>query len=394
MSVRRPRLIAVASHPIQYFVPLYREIAGRGRVALRVVYCRDFGTKSRFDKQFGRKIRWDVDLLSGYDHRFLHNVSPVSDTFNPLHAVNPGVVEEVLSGADAVWLNGIFYPTNWLAIAASVIRDLPLFLRSDLREEKLIGGVREECRRIVYSRALPLFERVFYIGTTNRRAYERADVTARQLLFTPFSVDLAPFDQLQPSDREGVRAGWGARHDDVVVLFLGKLGRNKHPEFLFALDRARSARSMLVVFAGSGELESEIANGIKELRVARGRAVGFVNQSSVPRTFAGADVFVFPATQEAWGLTLNEAMAAGIPSVVSSGVGAAEDLVVEGETGFVFRDGDVSGMVEAVDRLAADSSLRARMGAAARDRIRHWSPAACAEAIEDAVLESVSGRSK
>ena len=49
-----PRLLAVASHPIQYHVPLYRLLARSSNIQLRVAYCREYGNRPTYDKQFGR----------------------------------------------------------------------------------------------------------------------------------------------------------------------------------------------------------------------------------------------------------------------------------------------------------------------------------------------------
>ena len=68
-------------------------------------------------------------------------------------------------------------------------------------------------------------------------------------------------------------------------------------------------------------------------------------------------------------MVVNEAMASGIPAVVSDQVGCREDLVVDGETGFSFRTGDARGLAACLATLAADPIRSAAMGEAARDRV-------------------------
>ena len=94
-------------------------MAARPEIDLEVFFCRDFGVRPRYDKQFAQTVQWDTDQLSGYRSRFLLNVSPITDTFNPLHAINPGAFMHMLRGFDAVWMNGYMYPSNWLAAAAA-----------------------------------------------------------------------------------------------------------------------------------------------------------------------------------------------------------------------------------------------------------------------------------
>src|SRR5687768_4019875 len=137
------------------------------------MYYRDFGVRAQFDRQFAREIVWDTDQLSGYSYRFLRNVSPITDTFNPLHAINPGAFTRVLRGYDALWVNGYVYPSNWLAAIAGKLRGTKLLLRSDLR---LYGRKRRRWyhapRDVVLRAWIRAADAILYVGEANREAYE------------------------------------------------------------------------------------------------------------------------------------------------------------------------------------------------------------------------------
>lgn len=86
--------------------------------------------------------------------------------------------------------------------------------------------------------------------------------------------------------------------------------------------------------------------------------------------YARAGIFVFPSLwHEPFGIPVIEAMAAGLP-VVATRSGALPEVVVDGETGILVERGDTEGLAAAIDRLLADPHLRARMGAAGRERVR------------------------
>jgi glycosyltransferase involved in cell wall biosynthesis len=85
--------------------------------------------------------------------------------------------------------------------------------------------------------------------------------------------------------------------------------------------------------------------------------------TDIGRAFAAADALIHPTIYDSFGLAVAEAMAAGLPVVVSPRAGIAE-LVRHGENGLVARDGDET--VGALARLAADRALAGRLGAAAR----------------------------
>lgn len=389
ISAKASRLAILASHPIQYFTPIYRRLAAHPQLDVEVFFCRDFGVRARYDEQFGRTIRWDTDQLSGYSHRFLRNVSPISNPHNPLHAINPGAFSALFRGFDAVWLNGYLYPSNWFAAAAAGLKHTRIMLRSDSRldaqrRRRWFDGIRDRVIRGWISRS----DALLYIGTANREAYVAYGATAEKLFFTPFSVDVATLDstaRLNRHNKAPLRDKWRIPTDAFVVLFVGKLTGRKHPEALLSLFKAgRTLPNLHVVYAGSGPLEADL----RREALAQGSSctfLGFVNQRQLPEVYALADVFVMPSEREPWGLVLNEAMAAALPPVVSDAVGAVPDLISPAETGYLFRAGDWAQMTASVAKLAADDQLRRRMGEAARRRALLFSY----EATTDGILKAL-----
>jgi len=102
---------------------------------------------------------------------------------------------------------------------------------------------------------------------------------------------------------------------------------------------------------------------------------GFRQIEELPSFYAGAGAFVHPALEEPWGLVINEAMASGLPVISSRNVGAAEELVLEGKTGYLFDPMSVQDMADAMARFAALSiDARREMGAAALERVESVVP--------------------
>jgi glycosyltransferase involved in cell wall biosynthesis len=82
--------------------------------------------------------------------------------------------------------------------------------------------------------------------------------------------------------------------------------------------------------------------------------------------YRSADVFVLPSLAETFGIAAVEASAAGLP-VIASRIGGLQDIVRDGESGFLVEPGDVGALAAALSRLASDADLRARMGARGRE---------------------------
>ena len=98
-----------------------------------------------------------------------------------------------------------------------------------------------------------------------------------------------------------------------------------------------------------------------------------------------AGAFVHPAMVDQWGLVVNEAMAAGLPVLVSRTSGAAEDLVDDGGNGFVFDPTDSSAIAERMRYIAAPGTDRGAMGKLSRERVAPWSLERFADGLWSAV---------
>lgn len=113
---------------------------------------------------------------------------------------------------------------------------------------------------------------------------------------------------------------------------------------------------------------------------------GFRQYPELPAFLGLAGAFVHPSTTEQWGLVVNEALAAGLPVLVSNRCGCAPDLVAEGVNGWTFTPEDTSALTDGLHRLASmTDEERARMGREGRRRVAGWSPTAFAEGLSQAV---------
>jgi glycosyltransferase involved in cell wall biosynthesis len=102
---------------------------------------------------------------------------------------------------------------------------------------------------------------------------------------------------------------------------------------------------------------------------------GFRQIEELPTFYAGAGAFVHPAFEEPWGLVINEAMASGLPVLSSRNVGAAEELVVDGKTGYLFDPRNIEEMANAMSKVAGmTQEERLTMGRAAFEMVERKAP--------------------
>jgi len=180
-----------------------------------------------------------------------------------------------------------------------------------------------------------------------------------------------------------------ARHrlPSRYFLYVGRLVRDKGVfELLDAYARLETGlRSNVgLVFAGSGSDHRELVQRSAKIMPGIIQFLGFVHREELPEIYALAEGLIFPTHSDPWGLVVNEAMACGLPVIVTSVAGCTLDLVQDGWNGFVVPPRDASALARATASLAENPELRMEMGNRSRERIEAYSPAAWAQGILEA----------
>ena len=183
------------------------------------------------------------------------------------------------------------------------------------------------------------------------------------------------------TDRE--RSEWNLPAD--YFLYVGRLSPEKNIDGLiraFAGYRRKGGRCSLVL-AGGGPQRAFLEALAATLDVSDCvQFVGHKNSAGLIPYYAFARCFVLPSKREPWGLVVNEAMAAGLPVIVSSCCGCAEDLVVNGANGYVFdpeKARDLEQVMNTIDQTP--KTTLAGMGATSREIIAGFSPESWADEV-------------
>ena len=145
-----------------------------------------------------------------------------------------------------------------------------------------------------------------------------------------------------------------------------------------------------LVLLGDGPLRESISNQIATLGLNQHVLIhGFKQYDELPVYYALASVFIHASTTEQWGLVVNEAMASGLPVLVSNRCGCAMDLVQEGVNGHSFDPLNVDQMAGLMLRCAAPSTDLAALGKASGELISRWSIDLFGEGLKQAAEEAL-----
>lgn len=163
--------------------------------------------------------------------------------------------------------------------------------------------------------------------------------------------------------------------DDYFLSSCRFIPKKNLPFLIDAYAAFRASRQGDVwplVLMGDGEMRPALEAQVTALGLGdMVRFPGFVQYESLPAYYGLARAFVLASTVEQWGLVVNEAMASGLPVLVSNHCGCAADLVVDGQNGFTFDPNDQAGLVRGFGAVADHA---AALGAASAALIAPWSP--------------------
>jgi glycosyltransferase involved in cell wall biosynthesis len=390
---RSPRLAIVATHPTQYYAPWFAHLTRHLRASIEVFYLWDFGVTPQHDSGFDLTLRWDLDLLAGYAHRFVPNQAADPGTHHFFGLRNPALPREIATWKpDVILLFGYRYWSHLRLLASPALRNVPLLFRGDshlLAEPTRPRPVKRAALTLLFRR----FSAFLPVGAANAAYFRRYGVPERRLFSTPHAIDNARFSA---PGHEKAGLAWrreiGIPDRDRLVLFAGKFERKKRPDLLIRAFRAIAPAHATLLLVGNGKMEPELrrlAAGTDSIRFAP-----FQNQRAMPRVHAAADLLVLPSEGpgETWGLVVNEACCAGRAVLVSDHVGCHPDLVRPGENGLVFRAGSETSLRDALTQALSDDGRLRAWGAAGRRLIDTYSYDGATAGLQRALEFALSER--
>lgn len=266
---------------------------------------------------------------------------------------------------DLVVTNTIVAP--WAALAAAALGIPHVWFLREFAERA--DGFRFIWGREATLRDVGRLSTLVVANSDALRSALSAHIPAEKLVTSYPRVDLERIRSL--SDQPLPSTPYVLREPDLRVVVVGRITRSKGQwRVIEALGRLRERGIRVAAcFVGATvESDADILLRRQAQRAGVGDAVTFVGEQVNPFPFVrSADVGITPSDREAFGRATLEYMTLGLPVVASAG-GGSDELVVDGETGFLVPPDDIDALASRLERLAKDAALRARLGAAGREQ--------------------------
>jgi glycosyltransferase involved in cell wall biosynthesis len=225
-------------------------------------------------------------------------------------------------------------------------------------------------------------DRLVYVSN---RAYQEAladrSTPAQRSVVIPNGIDLTKFQQ--PYVSAHLREQHATPEDALVLTYLGRLDEQKGVDDLLqalAMLEPEPETKILAWIIGSGPEREKLHSLGQTLGI--GEMVRFIgHQENVADLLQASDLFVLPSHSEGMSIALLEALAAGLPCVVTD-VGDNALVVADGVQGRVVPPGQPQAIAQAIQALVRDGGLRRRMGEQAREKALEYSDVSMAQQVE------------
>lgn len=287
-----------------------------------------------------------------------------------------------------IWITYHLYykAPDWIGPAVASALGIPYVAIEASHAPKRAGGPWDLSHRAV-ELAVRQAARVVCLNPNDRACLEPL-APERTIMLAPF-LDAEPFRMAQPQ-RDAIAARYGLTGAEPWLLAVAMMRTGdklaSYRQLANALSRLKDHRWRLLV-AGDGEAATEVYAAFSSL-ADRVTWLGAVSESELPGIYRSADLLVWPAVREAFGMALLEAQAAGLP-VVAGRTDGVPAVVADGETGLLPPPNDSVAFAEAVARLLANPGQREAMGQAAQERVlQHHSLSAAAQHLDRILVET------
>jgi len=363
----KPRLVILTEIISPYRIPLFNDLARHAEVDSHVIFLAENDPTLRQWQVYKKEIQFSYEVLPSWRKRFgKHNL-----------LLNRGLARALAASApDVILCGGYNYVASWQSLGWARRRKIPFFLWSESNAQDLRRG-----HAVVEFLKSEFLRRCsgFVVPGDAAREYLVHQKVQEDVIFTaPNAVDNDLFAAFAAVARKNA----AAHRQDLVLperyfLFAGRLVREKGVfELLSAyakLDES-SRRQIGLVFAGDGASREQLEAQAASVSPGVIRFAGFAQREELAIYYALAAILVLPTYADTWGLVVNEAMACGLPVILSRAAGCASELVRENWNGLLVAPRDVASLSLAMRSVAEQPDLCAAMGANSARHISHYSP--------------------
>ena len=368
----------ILTHPIQYQSPLIKFLH-KNKIKIKVLYRSNMSAKKYFDPEFKKKISWGTNLLQGYKYQFLNYIGP--NKVSTIFPITTDFVNKIMDDkTKIIWIHGI---KNWYNLCIILIANIfnkKVFARDEVTHFSKNRNFINKFFNYLFYNFVDFFIDIYLaIGSENKKYYIDNNINPKKIVIVPYVVDNNFFK------KKNIK-----KNKKITFLFAAKLIKKKGADLLLeAIIILNQSVNFSVnsnfLIVGDGYMKNSLKEYAKINNLKNVNFIPFQNQKKLSKIYQNSDVFIMPSLIEPWGLTVNEAMAAGNAIISSNSVGSSFDLVFNGINGFKFKKDDVQDLAKKIFKIYQNKKNIKKYKLNSQKIISKWNFNLCLAGIKKAI---------
>ncbi len=293
---------------------------------------------------------WNTNKAIGYKEVDLKGYK----LFEKFGCLNKGLIE-IVKSHDLLILGGYEKPTYIVLSILCKILNKPFILLFDGISTYRLNKKESFLKRFIKSIVIKNASFIMGNGDVSKQYFSELFSYPIERIYNQYlTVDTKRIGVLY-KDREKYRRIYreklGIKQNDKVLIYSGRLIDIKNVRIVIDAIAKLEKENLVFLIIGGGILEDELKRYAEKLKVNM-IITGFIpDQEEVFKHYFVGDAVILPSIVEPWGLVINEALAAGLPVIVSKHCGCANDLVLHGENGYLINPFDVNEISKYIENV-------------------------------------------
>ncbi len=356
------KVVLITNIPNPYRVPLFNELSKQLKnenTHLKII----FATKTYKRRLFQLN---ENDFL--FDYSYLNNEAiTVGNNSENSYFTYKGLFERLKNEKpDSIIVSG-FSSATVKVFLYSFFKRVPYIIWNGSIAKK---GRKDSFIRTLQRRFLAYFASAFVAYGTKAKSYLTSMGASEEKVFIATNTVDTSFFEKETEKQRAMLVDDNIHH----FIYLGYLVPRKNVGQLIEIAKILKMQrnDFCIDIIGDGESKKALESMVKEYQLLdQIKFHGFKQKEELPPYFAKAKALLFQTDFDIWGLVLNESMAAGVPCLSSVNAGASEDLIVDGENGYIVDYQNKADIIEKINFIIENPEKAKKMGAQASSFIRN-----------------------
>lgn len=314
--------------------------------------------------------KWEVFDNYGFKEVDLNGVK-ISEKYG---YINSGLLN-IVKNNDLIILGGYEQPTMIiLSLLCRILKKKYVLLFDGISYNKInfnCNKIKMMLKKLVINNAFAIMGN----GKCSQEYFNKIFGYPIEKIYNQYlTIDIKKIDELYEDRsiyKEEIRKKYNISNNDRVVIYSGRLIEIKNIKSIIKALSKLNREDIVLLIIGDGELNNELNILSKQLNV-RSIITGFITkQEELFKHYFAGDCLILPSIDEPWGLVVNEAMASGLPVIVSNICGCSKDLVSEGENGYIINPSDINDISDKLNRVLYEDNIK-HMSINSKKIIKNW----------------------